>query len=66
MDMQREIDLITRKLAQLRKASNALFSSQVELKINLQIIQEQQEEIHLRHQYINAFADFIQSEFPKS
>ena len=66
MDMQREIELTTRKLIQLRKASNALFSSQVELKINLQIIQEQQEEIHVKHQYIHALSDFIRSELPKS
>jgi Holliday junction resolvase RusA-like endonuclease len=43
MDLHAEVEELSRRLAELKKQYRKLFANQVELKINLQLLQEEQE-----------------------
>lgn len=62
--MNRNDDLATimNRLEELRKLRDQLFVSQIELRINLEILSERQDELLARSQYLNRVSAFIASE----
>jgi hypothetical protein len=57
-----DLAAIEDKLRELRKLRDQLFVSQIELRINLEIIADKQEELVARSQYLKNISTFLSSE----
>lgn len=57
-----DLEAIGNRLRELRKMHNQLFVSQIELRINLAILSERQEELTAKGQYLRNICSFVRSE----
>jgi hypothetical protein len=58
----KDLATIEDRLRELRKVRDQLFVSQIELRVNLEIILEKQEELLARSQYLTSISAFLASE----
>ena len=58
----KDLATIEDRLRELRKVRDQLFVSQIELRLNLDIISDKQEELHARSQYLTNLSAFLASE----
>jgi hypothetical protein len=62
MNNSRDLSTIEDRLRHLRKMRDQLFVSQIELRINLEILYERQEALIARSQYLSNISAFLTSE----
>ncbi len=57
-----DLATIGNRLRELQKIRDQLFVSQIELRINLEILSDRQEELMARSQHLSNVCDFLRSE----